>query len=30
VKKHVNNVYGKLGVGSRTRAVAMARELELL
>jgi LuxR family maltose regulon positive regulatory protein len=30
VKKHVNNIYGKLGVGSRTRAVAMARELELL
>jgi LuxR family maltose regulon positive regulatory protein len=30
VKKHVNNVYGKLGVGSRTRAVAKARELGLL
>jgi LuxR family maltose regulon positive regulatory protein len=30
VKKHVNNIYGKLGVGSRTRAVAMARELRLL
>jgi LuxR family maltose regulon positive regulatory protein len=30
VKKHVNNIYGKLGVGSRTRAVAMARELGLL
>ena len=30
VKKHVNNIYGKLGVGSRTRAVAKARELGLL
>ena len=30
VKKHVNNIYGKLGVGSRTRAVATARELGLL
>lgn len=30
VKKHVNNIYGKLGVGTRTRAVARARELGLL
>jgi LuxR family maltose regulon positive regulatory protein len=30
VKKHINNIYGKLGVGSRTQAVARARELELL
>jgi LuxR family maltose regulon positive regulatory protein len=30
VKKHINNIYGKLGVGSRTRAVAKARELGLL
>lgn len=30
VKKHINNVYRKLGVNSRTRAVARARELNLL
>lgn len=30
VKKHVNNIYGKLGVGNRTSAVARARELGLL
>jgi LuxR family maltose regulon positive regulatory protein len=30
VKKHINNIYGKLEVGSRTQAVARARELELL
>lgn len=30
VKKHVNNIYRKLGVNSRTRALARARELDLL
>ncbi|MHB0877669.1 MAG: LuxR C-terminal-related transcriptional regulator [Anaerolineae bacterium] len=30
VKKHVSNVFGKLGVASRTQAVARARELGLL
>ena len=30
VKKHINNVYRKLDVNSRTRAVARARELNLL
>jgi len=30
VKKHINNIYSKLGVGSRTQAVAKARELKLL
>jgi LuxR family maltose regulon positive regulatory protein len=30
VKKHINNIYGKLAVGSRTQAVAKARELGLL
>ncbi len=30
VKKHVNNIYGKLVVSSRTQAVARARELGLL
>ncbi|MFW6184736.1 MAG: helix-turn-helix domain-containing protein, partial [Chloroflexota bacterium] len=30
VKKHAANIYGKLGVGSRTEAAARARELELL
>ena len=30
VKKHVNNLYGKLGVQSRTQALARARELNLL
>ena len=30
VKSHVNHIYGKLGVESRTRAVARARELGLL
>jgi LuxR family maltose regulon positive regulatory protein len=30
VKWHLNNIYGKLGVSSRTQAVARARELELL
>jgi LuxR family maltose regulon positive regulatory protein len=30
VKKHINNIYGKLEVGSRTQAVARARELGIL
>ncbi len=30
VKKHVNNIFGKLGVSSRTQAVSRARELDLL
>ena len=30
VKRHLNNIYGKLGVHSRTSAVARARELGLL
>jgi LuxR family maltose regulon positive regulatory protein len=30
VKKHINNIYDKLGVKSRTQAVARARELGLL
>ena len=30
VKKHSSNIYGKLGVRSRTQAVAKARELKLL
>jgi LuxR family maltose regulon positive regulatory protein len=30
VKRHINNIYGKLGVHSRTSAVARARELDLL
>ncbi len=30
VKKHTGNIYGKLGVHSRTEAVARARELDLL
>lgn len=30
VKKHAANIYGKLGVGSRTEAAARARELALL
>jgi LuxR family maltose regulon positive regulatory protein len=30
VKKHVNNIFGKLGVGRRTEAVSRARELGLL
>jgi LuxR family maltose regulon positive regulatory protein len=30
VKSHVNHIYGKLGVKSRTQAVARARELSLL
>ncbi len=30
VKKHAGNIYGKLGVGNRTEAVARARSLKLL
>ena len=30
VKRHVNNIYGKLGVGSRTQAIARAREIDLI
>jgi LuxR family maltose regulon positive regulatory protein len=30
VKRHTNNIYGKLGVHSRTSVVARARELDLL
>ncbi|MEZ4870054.1 MAG: LuxR C-terminal-related transcriptional regulator [Caldilineaceae bacterium] len=30
VKKHLNNIYGKLGVSSRTQAIARSRELALL
>jgi LuxR family maltose regulon positive regulatory protein len=30
IKKHLNNVFGKLGVRSRTQAVARAKELDLL
>lgn len=30
VKTHINNLYGKLGVTSRTQAVARARELHLV
>jgi LuxR family transcriptional regulator, maltose regulon positive regulatory protein len=30
VKKHTSNIYGKLGVSSRTQAVARARQLNLL
>ena len=30
VKRHVNNIYGKLGVNSRTQAVARAHGLKLL
>lgn len=30
VKKHTGNIFGKLGVRSRTEAAARARALELL
>ena len=30
VKKHLNNIFGKLGVQSRTQCVARGRELNLL
>ncbi len=29
VKRHINNIYGKLDVQSRTQAVAKAREIGL-
>lgn len=29
VKTHINNIYGKLGVRSRTQAIARARELDI-
>jgi LuxR family maltose regulon positive regulatory protein len=30
VKRHINNIYGKLDVQSRTQALVRARELQLL
>ena len=30
VKRHISNIYTKLGVKSRTQAVAIAKELSLL
>jgi DNA-binding NarL/FixJ family response regulator len=30
IKRHINNIYGKLGVQSRTQALVRARELALL
>jgi ATP/maltotriose-dependent transcriptional regulator MalT len=30
VKSHIQNIYGKLGVDRRLRAVAQAREMDLL
>ena len=30
VKRHINHIYGKLGVSSRTQALAKARELKIL
>jgi LuxR family maltose regulon positive regulatory protein len=30
VKRHINNIYGKLAVQSRTQALVLARELQLL
>ena len=30
IKKHTSNIYGKLGVRSRTQAIARAHELDLL
>jgi LuxR family maltose regulon positive regulatory protein len=29
-KRHISNIYGKLGVKSRTQAVALGRELKLV
>jgi LuxR family maltose regulon positive regulatory protein len=29
VKRHINHIYGKLGVHSRTQALARARDLDL-
>jgi len=30
VKRHINNIYGKLSVKSRTQAIALARQLQLI
>ena len=30
IKKHLNNVYGKLGVKNRTQAINLARELQII
>jgi LuxR family maltose regulon positive regulatory protein len=30
VKRHINNMYGKLGVSSRTQAIAKARDIDLI
>jgi LuxR family maltose regulon positive regulatory protein len=30
VKRHINHIYGKMGVARRTQAIARARELELI
>jgi LuxR family maltose regulon positive regulatory protein len=30
IKKHTSNIYGKLGVRSRTQAIARTRQLNLL
>jgi LuxR family maltose regulon positive regulatory protein len=30
VKKHINNIFGKLGVANRTQAINRARELDIL
>jgi LuxR family maltose regulon positive regulatory protein len=30
VKRHITNIYGKLGVRRRTQAIALGRELKLL
>jgi ATP/maltotriose-dependent transcriptional regulator MalT len=30
VKRHISNMYGKLNVGSRTQAIAKARDIGLL
>jgi LuxR family maltose regulon positive regulatory protein len=30
IKTHINNLYGKLNVRSRTQAIARARELQLI